>query len=465
MILTRSRNEDPEPLELLSTVSRVNRELDKLTNPPEQQRYQQHLQICEAVSFPRIVMPRTTLHEPYDSHLVPGSADFYWGAIVIGDFQLVHHMVEKFSREELFINVENPRFGRPLQVAAAWGHISIVQYLLNCGADPNEVTGAYPGDTSYDQGNEQVYLGYETYRSPVGSALRAAALSGHEDIVRLLLLPEYRIATSSREYYRAILAAVRAGNIEIIHLLVDTAGKRLRDLGELRETMFLEAVRHNRADAVKLLLDDGVDVNTRFDCPGPSVALHIAASKGFVSIVRILLIHGARMDIYCSYPYGYPIEAASYRGHEDVVEVLLHHGATLEQALITAADGGQAHMVRFLLEKGVNVRAKPHPCTTAIGTEALNQAVIVKNPTIIKMLLEAGVPLNHDDPSCKNCPLVVAKSYSAPWIVDFLFSMGAEDREFDPRDRMSGPDDEHWSQTERGFVKITERTWQWVGKY
>ena len=60
------------------------------------------------------------------------------GAIVAGDLVLVQSLLRgSQSPTTVVVNKESPYFGRPLHLAAAWGHLEIVQYLLDSGADPH----------------------------------------------------------------------------------------------------------------------------------------------------------------------------------------------------------------------------------------------------------------------------------------------------------------------------------------
>ena len=181
-------------------------------------------------------------------------------------------------------------------------------------------------------------------------------------------------------------------------------------------------------------------------------------------MVRLLLDRGA--DVNLEVPlHGYPIDAAARCGHDEVVTLLLERGASPEQAFLRAADSGQWRLVkRFLEDPQFHTRAGFSGDT--IGMEALKRAIIAKNPTVISILVEAGVPLNHKRQNPDDLPIIVAKMDAAEWIVALLLSLGAQDREFDIEYRGSHYSESHYSeQQQRGGVRITQRTWEWVGRY
>ncbi|PGH15215.1 hypothetical protein AJ79_02580 [Helicocarpus griseus UAMH5409] len=154
------------------------------------------------------------------------------GAVVIGDLPLVKSLLETQSTcaKQAAINDESPYFGRPLQLAACWGHIEIVKYLLDNGSNPQLVTGDDNGGF-WDRDFTNLGLRRHVYRSAKGTALQAAALGGHEATVRLLLEPEYRLHLPSMIgwYHRAILAGARGSHRDIINILLQNRGaKHLR---------------------------------------------------------------------------------------------------------------------------------------------------------------------------------------------------------------------------------------------
>jgi ankyrin repeat protein len=466
--LTKSSSPEAANSRVLSVIASVNRALDDLTHPDEQRQREQHLIINEAAAY-LVDMEANRINpcnEKIDEKME--AQNVLSGAIIIGSLPLVTSLLTRTSSLALAsINTESPYFGRPLQLAAAWGHPEIVRYLLDHGADPQVSADAKRAvDDDYQEPSRDLAIWEPfVYRSPAGSALRAAVLGGHEEIVRLLLKPEYRLSPSKTEYFRAIVAGARGGHIHIIQLLLQFTDKTISELKEIREEMLWEATRHNQEAVVQMLLDSGTNIDAapypprRYGC-----GLSIAASQGYTRMVRLLLDRGADVNIEVPL-HGYPIDAAARCGHDEVVTLLLERGASPEQAFLRAADSGQWRLVkRFLEDPQFHTRAGFSGDT--IGMEALERAIIVKNPTVISILVEAGVPLNHKRQNPDDLPIIVAKMHAAEWIVALLLSLGAQDREFDIEYRGSHYSESHYSeQQQRGGVRITQRTWEWVGRY
>lgn len=217
--------------------------MDSLTQPIEQRQYEQHRMISEAVaslqSFELLRINRNSLGVDTEEMK---AYNLISGAIVIGNLPLVQLLMGKKS---VNVNRENPYFGRPLHTAAAWGRIEIVQYLLDNGADPNKFTGLQGEDKDYNWEHVRLHSRH-IYESLEGSALQAAALRGHEQIICILLEPQYGLSLPRTEYLRTILAAARGGYLKIIEFILQNMETSVCGLGAFREEMLWEAVRHKK---------------------------------------------------------------------------------------------------------------------------------------------------------------------------------------------------------------------------
>ena len=86
------------------------------------------------------------------------------------------------------------------------------------------------------------------------------------------------------------------------------------------------------------------------------------------------------------------------------------------------------------------------------------KALLAGNLTVMTILVEAGVSLNdgYEDPS-DILPLKLAKQGCEPWIIKHLISLDAQQTDEEA-------DTKVFQNTVRG-VRISERTWEWVGRY
>jgi len=123
------------------------------------------------------------------------------------------------------------------------------------------------------------------------------------------------------------------------------------------------AARKGDAATVKQLLDEGVDVNTKYRYG--ATALSYACDRGHVDVVKLLLDRGADANVkdtfYGATPLTWAVSPAMDRTpqHAEVVRLLLQHGANgKEQALIGAVSAGglPAGALSDALQSATNAR-------------------------------------------------------------------------------------------------------------
>jgi ankyrin repeat protein len=128
-----------------------------------------------------------------------------------------------------------------------------------------------------------------------------------------------------------------------------------------------EAARKGDAAAVKKLLDEGVDVNTKFRYN--RTALSFAADRGNVDVVKLLIDRGADVNakdtFYNATALSWAISPAMDRKvpqHDEVVRLLVNSGKlsaeVLSDALAAATRSKQTETIALLEKAGAKPKDK-----------------------------------------------------------------------------------------------------------
>ncbi|OUL34366.1 hypothetical protein BV372_14115 [Nostoc sp. T09] len=225
-----------------------------------------------------------------------------------------------------------------LSLAIQGGHISVIQALLDAGANPN-----LPDET--DDGLPDT--------SPLMQAGITFFATNRPEMVRLLIQRGANVNQQDIQGQTALMHALGYSDLGVITALIEAgadlnirdrdgntalmkaefAGKSkaaniLKQAGAsqegLKEVELIQAVNHGDIEKVKSLLQEKINVNLRV---GETTALCRAAFKGHHEIAKLLIAAGADVNQRSSDGHFNPLLDAAYAGNLEVVRVLLEAGA------------------------------------------------------------------------------------------------------------------------------------------
>jgi cytohesin len=184
---------------------------------------------------------------------------------------------------------------------------------------------------------------------------------------------------------------------------------------------------------VQELLEAGCDVNER--ARGTRLtALHIAARRGYLEIVQLLLAANADLDA-TGLGGETPLTVAAQEPSREVLSELLHHGASLARVTPTARvwqsslEFGHTAVVGSLLERALvdpNARVGPE------GLCPVHLAARADEVESLRVLVAAGVDLNARTRDRNDSVLDVAMRANSVRIVLCLFGLPRDQLSFEP---------------------------------
>lgn len=226
------------------------------------------------------------------------------------------------------------------------------------------------------------------------TALRTAALQGHQAIVKQLLqMPGINI-NAHNQGVRALMIAAQNGRIGIVERLLQVPVINVNAQNQNGDTALILAAENGHTAIVERLLQvPGIDVTHNQG----NLALIRAAEKGHAAVVEPLLqVPGIDVNAQ-DQRHHTALMFAAYNGHEAVVKRLLQvpginvnaHNPSRFTALILATTMGKKAVVERLLQApGIDVNIR-----TTNGYTALGLARQSNNPNkdaIIKRLIDFG---------------------------------------------------------------------------
>ena len=272
----------------------------------------------------------------------------------------------------------------PLHWAAVEGHDAVVELLLDHHADPGAKN--------------------TTYRTP----LQEAIMHGNELVARILIKRGAPIDDQDDEAWTPLHQAsyavgrlnAQTGQAAIAELLLDsgahidavtTDSSVLGNDNHCRCTPLLLAAATNAIEVAELLVKRGADL--RACRKRGETAIHVAAWKGNISIVRMLLDAGVEIDIRDKLWNETPLYKAACQNHLPVSQLLHERGADLRacnrdggMAFHYAAFFGHVDSIRMMLDFGVDVEIRD----LEWNETALHKAASQDRLSATKLLLERG---------------------------------------------------------------------------
>ncbi|XP_015268404.1 PREDICTED: ankyrin-1-like [Gekko japonicus] len=319
------------------------------------------------------------------------------------------------------INAVNSSNETLLHIAAAHGHIKIIDYLISKGAklDAKDKEGRTPLHRAAEKGhNEAVKMllqaGADIYslNQEAKTPLHLANWNHHTQVLKSILREEARRYKNQHNFLH--MAALKDDSNLVKILLKHGALVDTKD--EKGQTALGYAVSHGFEKTVKVLLEAGADID--------SSITDAAFNSNNQSIFKLLLDYskGLSPDTMVSALY-----KAIQKDLHGIVAALIERGTDINAhnemhytPLLVACEMGKTKSAKVLVDMGASLKDK-----TPNSSSALHLAVQAGASSIAKMLLGKGMDANLAGQGDQT-PLHVATLHNKGMLVGLLIDAGAK---------------------------------------
>jgi ankyrin repeat protein len=258
---------------------------------------------------------------------------------------------------------------------------------------------------------------YGEYDTP----LATAAQKGYDSIVDYLLQAGAEVDKANRVGNTPLLIAINENHPSIVNKLIKAGAKVNAGVTPQGYTPLIAAAMGGNDAIVKLLLDNGAEVDAKN--VGRNTPLMWATRNGYWSVAKDLLKAGA--DVNAENKEGVtPFALTLLKGDPDLVTLMINnYGANVNKVvesvsltpLTVAIQNGRSDLVPILLKSGAHVNWQD----SEHGATPLMLAVATKQADIVKQLLAAGADRTIKSKNGKTA-LDLAQQENLPAIAQLL---------------------------------------------
>uniref|UniRef100_A0A673XGI4 Ankyrin repeat and KH domain containing 1 n=1 Tax=Salmo trutta TaxID=8032 RepID=A0A673XGI4_SALTR len=325
-------------------------------------------------------------------------------------------VVKVLLKEGANIEDHNENGHTPLMEAASAGHVEVARVLLEYGAGINThsnefkesalTLACYKGHLDMVRFLLEAGADQEHKTDEMHTALMEACMDGHVEVARLLLDSGAQVNMPADSFESPLTLAACGGHVELAALLIER-GANLEEVNDEGYTPLMEAAREGHEEMVALLLAQGANINAQTE-ETQETALTLACCGGFLEVADFLIKAGADIELGCSTP----LMEAAQEGHLELVKYLL---------------AAVCNLTLVLLSSGANVHA-----TTATGDTALTYALLLLFAGVLRLTLPfVSLPppgANVNRATANNDHTVVSLSCAGGHlaVVELLLAHGAD---------------------------------------
>ena len=331
-------------------------------------------------------------------------------------------------------NVEdhNENGHTPLMEAASAGHVGVASILVEHGASINThsnefkesalTLACYKGHLEMVRFLLEAGADQEHKTDEMHTALMEASMDGHVEVARLLLDSGAQVNMPADSFESPLTLAACGGHVELAMLLLER-GANIEEVNDEGYTPLMEAAREGHEEMVALLLSQGADINAQTE-ETQETALTLACCGGFLDVADFLIKAGADIEAGANTP----LMEAAQEGHLDLVRHLINCGANVnattssgDTALMYACENGHTDVAELLLQAGADLEHEAEG-----GRTSLMKASRAGHLCTVQFLINRGANVNKVTANNDHTSLSLACAGGHLAVVELLLANGAD---------------------------------------
>ncbi|CAG5074072.1 Similar to ANK1: Ankyrin-1 (Homo sapiens) [Cotesia congregata] len=288
----------------------------------------------------------------------------------------------------------------PLYLAARYGHLEVVKFLVERGATCN---------------NSNECRNY--------NPLHACAYANHPEVAKFFISQKVDLDARTKEFSTPISIAAFGGSYEIVKLLVE-AGCNFNVKNARGVTPLHSAIMRSHLKVAEYLLTQDVDVKAA--TTNKKLPIHVALESNLFNVVPTLINKYKNSVNYQDCLNETPLYMLCKWNHPELVQVFINNGGKIiydsKHCMNPALSTGSKDVIDVLFKNGVNIHG-----VLPGGVPFLHRAVQFEQLDIVKMLVAKKVDVNAFS-AVKETALMIAAYYDFSEIADFLLKNKADPR-------------------------------------